>query len=565
MHRTRNIVIGLSLSLASVIVSLLLLELYLRATLEYEYELDANLSYDRRMDTVYFQRKFVESYSGAEEGSNLQSYDPYLGWDYNIKNGRVRGGLPLSLLPQEEAIWAGWEETIASTVVGTTSPESIAGIPSLKLEITDTTSGGSHVVFRSRTTPTGSFSEGDVASVGSLVNVTALQDMRLTMELRWKDSDGRVIRSDFATQGAVTEGFIELTLENVIAPTSADHVTLLLYLEGLATEHESGTAYVKTGVALVKASVLPVGWASDSAQQSYVNYLELDDPRKPPTQRVVTIGDSFTFGYDVADDETYSFYLETSLENSEVLNMGVTAYGIDQAVLKYLQYGSQYKPDVVILGVLPHDYLRAGLPFFSYSKPVFKYDEQTGSFQLTNIKTPPPSQVLAELERTIRPHKVYSLALLRNLLIRAYWQYINPAPREQYYQEMDLIIEHVLSELLESTRATDTKVLVVQIPHGNQFSDHQGAFERFKLNFARTEVFNLGGEQYEANRHLLAIYEKLGITYIDLQKEFRDRFPLEEVFQGFYFPEPETTRGHFTPRGNLETARIIKEKLEVLP
>ena len=55
--------------------------------------------------------------------------------------------------------------------------------------------------------------------------------------------------------------------------------------------------------------------------------------------RVLAIGDSYTYGAEVNAEQTYSEQLEKLLPGSEVINMGVSAYGIDQAVIKYLKYG----------------------------------------------------------------------------------------------------------------------------------------------------------------------------------------------------------------------------------
>jgi hypothetical protein len=39
------------------------------------------------------------------------------------------------------------------------------------------------------------------------------------------------------------------------------------------------------------------------------------------------LGDSFTFGDEVSDNETYSYYLQQMLPHTEVINMGVHGYG----------------------------------------------------------------------------------------------------------------------------------------------------------------------------------------------------------------------------------------------
>ena len=55
-------------------------------------------------------------------------------------------------------------------------------------------------------------------------------------------------------------------------------------------------------------------------------------PKKADTRRVLAVGDSFTLGLQVRDDETFSALLSEALGPTiEVLNAGVPGYGTEQA------------------------------------------------------------------------------------------------------------------------------------------------------------------------------------------------------------------------------------------
>ena len=265
--------------------------------------------------------------------------------------------------------------------------------------------------------------------------------------------------------------------------------------------------------------------------------------------RIAAIGDSFVFGSFVNTDQTYPAYLESLVEGSEVLNMGVVGYGIDQAVLKYLEFGVQYKPDLVILGTFPHDYVRTGLSFYGYSKPVFVFNDVNNSVELTNTDIPPPQEVYDDLREKLDVPILYSRAFLENRLTRAYWRFVDSGARDQYYEEMDIILEHILTKLIESTRATTTKLLIVEVPHGTGF---------------RNEKAWLDAKKGDVHVRLLNLYEKLGIPYVDLLEEFMVDNSMEEVFNDLYIRVSEGMTGHFTPEGNLEVARIIENRLEDL-
>lgn len=79
------------------------------------------------------------------------------------------------------------------------------------------------------------------------------------------------------------------------------------------------------------------------------------------TRRIVVIGDSFTWGYGVSNGETYPDRLEALLPGTDVINLGVTAYGLRQERLYLEREGVRYAPDVVVLGFCLNDIYRPEL------------------------------------------------------------------------------------------------------------------------------------------------------------------------------------------------------------
>ncbi len=126
--------------------------------------------------------------------------------------------------------------------------------------------------------------------------------------------------------------------------------------------------------------------------------------------RVVALGDSFTFGDEVGDEETWPAHLERILaeENPErsvdVVNLGVNGYGLDQAVLRFERDGASLSPDLVVLGLQPENLLRSlnvvraiyfpgtSLPF---SKPRFVVDAD--GVRVVNRPAAPVDDVLEAL------------------------------------------------------------------------------------------------------------------------------------------------------------------------
>ena len=73
------------------------------------------------------------------------------------------------------------------------------------------------------------------------------------------------------------------------------------------------------------------------------------------TRRIVVIGDSHTWGYGVNNDEIYTEKLESLLADTEVVNLGVTAYSLWQEVGYFRRKGLTYEPDILIVGFTQND------------------------------------------------------------------------------------------------------------------------------------------------------------------------------------------------------------------
>src|SRR3989338_2488013 len=65
---------------------------------------------------------------------------------------------------------------------------------------------------------------------------------------------------------------------------------------------------------------------------------------------ILVFGDSFTFGYGVRDNETYSYLLDDLIgQKTEVINAGVSGYGLFQEYILFNRIYERYNPDGVII------------------------------------------------------------------------------------------------------------------------------------------------------------------------------------------------------------------------
>ena len=58
--------------------------------------------------------------------------------------------------------------------------------------------------------------------------------------------------------------------------------------------------------------------------------------------RILALGDSFTYGLGVNDEQTYAHHLEI-ITGMEVINAGVTAHGVDQSLLMWEKEGRVFQ------------------------------------------------------------------------------------------------------------------------------------------------------------------------------------------------------------------------------
>lgn len=112
--------------------------------------------------------------------------------------------------------------------------------------------------------------------------------------------------------------------------------------------------------------------------------LPADLADKPP---VVALGDSYTHGDEVADADTWPAQLQ-GIIRWPVVNAGVTAYGIDQTVLRAERALAELKPAAIVVGFIPDDLRRAEMRrVWGTEKPYFTLEGN--DLKLHNVPVPP--------------------------------------------------------------------------------------------------------------------------------------------------------------------------------
>jgi hypothetical protein len=174
-------------------------------------------------------------------------------------------------------------------------------------------------------------------------------------------------------------------------------------------------------------------------------------------RRIVLLGDSFTFGEEVSDDETYAHFLQEMLPDVDVINLGVHGYGHDQMLIFFETEGVRYEPDIVILGFLKMDMERNLLSFRDFAKPRFVV--RGGQLELTGVPVPRPEDVLAwdwTRPRTLDILSILSFRFRDRFGLRE--------------REMQTTTTAILARLIEVTRGVGATPVFAYLPHRDEMT-----------------------------------------------------------------------------------------------
>ena len=163
--------------------------------------------------------------------------------------------------------------------------------------------------------------------------------------------------------------------------------------------------------------------------------------------RILTIGDSFTFGECVQDSDAFPAILETLLDNTEVINLAVHGYGHDQQLLKLIYEGVAYQPDIVLLGFLNDDINRNKISFRDYAKPYYVLEND--SLKLKGVPVPTPDAFLKSFR-----WKSWGL-------LKAKWAALNEHRNDA---ANEILTKKILDKMYEVCKNRNAKLVILYLP-----------------------------------------------------------------------------------------------------
>lgn len=208
--------------------------------------------------------------------------------------------------------------------------------------------------------------------------------------------------------------------------------------------------------------------------------------KKPPGAfRILALGDSFTFGVHVNNQDTWPQRLEHFLHNedqlqAEVFNMGSVGFTIEDEYLLLKEKGIHYDPDLVIVAFYAND-----LEDFSPAmRAVFKRCENGSSLR---------NKIKHSIKETLRHSGIFcSLAYLRHQLqIRSMLRNaakIKEKKQEAYEQDVEgarnptYLKEYLiaLDRLVELAESRNIPIAFVFFPNYTELAQSQESLEKAK-------------------------------------------------------------------------------------
>jgi hypothetical protein len=182
--------------------------------------------------------------------------------------------------------------------------------------------------------------------------------------------------------------------------------------------------------------------------------------------RVLLLGDSFTFGYGVNDDQVLSYKIEENLLkkkiSAEVINAGNIASATEYALKFFNKIGYKFYPDLVVLCFFNND-------FFENIRADYYVVEGEG---VREVERPFSNDFIAKKD-FLRSIPLYQwlishshlASLLKYDVSQVIYKYIiRPGKRPQFSPECEWTTRILLRNLRESVRDADAGFAVFYVP-----------------------------------------------------------------------------------------------------
>jgi len=267
---------------------------------------------------------------------------------------------------------------------------------------------------------------------------------------------------------------------------------------------------------------------------------------KGDKQRILVLGDSYSFGNAVELEDSYVELLRQSFnEEVEIINTGVSGYGINNEYLYFINEGLRYNPDIILLQFCVNDWESYKIIKENDIEKIDLRNSLTASKEgilISNVKKRLSSSIHLFFLMKLRSYNfLYSKAkLIISKINSAEKQeapvFYMPKDSKEYAESYEGYF-NLLKKLKESTNA---KIILFSGPHILYLTDSEKIMQEYNLNYSM--------EPNQVEESLEQMTKDLQIDFIRIQSNDPDIFLKVD--------------GHWTPRGNQIIADELYLKLK---
>ena len=187
--------------------------------------------------------------------------------------------------------------------------------------------------------------------------------------------------------------------------------------------------------------------------------------RSPAQVDVLVVGDSFSWGYALANPETYARHLAREL-GTGVSNFAMAAYGTTQS-LQMLRRNGDLKPKLIVYGIIAHHFERNVMPCLpSYYPFCFDASHVTWNAAGEPYIAPPESNGVRRFQRHLAGDFTNPVTWLTHGVdvIRGRIEYAQATYSTPTDGKKEEALGYLLREMERSATAIGAKLLVVYLP-----------------------------------------------------------------------------------------------------
>jgi lysophospholipase L1-like esterase len=273
-------------------------------------------------------------------------------------------------------------------------------------------------------------------------------------------------------------------------------------------------------------------------------------PRRSGVRRVLVLGDSFTFGTGVEEDEAFPARIAAEMTRggvpAEGINAGIGGFGVPDEVAWFEHYGMDLHPDVIVLGIFTGNDLQDAAPdrprTFVIDGDILDEAELHRSrffhwlFQHSQlfalVKYSIPQSIDRPLRRALHMPEPGAIRGLREEM--ALYDPRNRPAAERAGAASEAAIRH----LLDLTRADHPALAAILLPSKLQADERQWNQTLRELGLAPSAA-----DRTLPNEVFSGVLARCGVPMLDLTPAFS-----AEIRKGrtLFFPEDQ----HFTAAGH---------------